>query len=99
MIDVDDFKRINDTHGHLVGDRVLKQLAALLRREVFKRDARALAEGHLPITVQPACRIDRDRQVRRGSTGPGDNLRANCRRRREHAADHLLCLPQHRRQH
>ncbi|MCJ8317162.1 MULTISPECIES: diguanylate cyclase [unclassified Idiomarina] len=32
MIDVDRFKPINDTHGHMVGDQILKQLANLMRQ-------------------------------------------------------------------
>lgn len=38
LIDVDHFKRINDTHGHLTGDIVLKELAAVLGHELRDPD-------------------------------------------------------------
>lgn len=38
MVDVDHFKNVNDEHGHGVGDRVLQQLAAILRRACRKSD-------------------------------------------------------------
>ena len=38
LVDVDHFKRVNDSHGHLVGDEVLKCLAAELRQQVRDSD-------------------------------------------------------------
>jgi len=45
MIDVDDFKRINDTRGHAGGDEALKTIAAILQSETRETDVAARFAG------------------------------------------------------
>jgi diguanylate cyclase (GGDEF)-like protein len=45
MIDVDHFKKINDTHGHLRGDRVLKELGGLVGDAIRSYDFAARYGG------------------------------------------------------
>lgn len=53
LIDLDHFKRINDSHGHLVGDDVLMEVAALLQRAVRAVDVVARYGGEEFVIVLP----------------------------------------------
>jgi diguanylate cyclase (GGDEF)-like protein len=67
MVDVDNFKAVNDTYGHEKGNLVLRQLADILRNEVRTTDivcryggeefAMIFPETHLNLAVKVADRI------------------------------------------
>ena len=53
MIDLDDFKQLNDTYGHEVGDTILKEVAAVLVQELRTNDVLARWGGEEFIAVLP----------------------------------------------
>ena len=44
-VDIDYFKRINDTHGHVIGDKVLMKVAKILREQLGGEDVAARVGG------------------------------------------------------
>jgi two-component system cell cycle response regulator len=53
MIDVDHFKRINDAHGHAVGDAVLREVAQALRAATRREDSVCRVGGEEFLVVCP----------------------------------------------
>lgn len=58
MIDVDFFKKINDSYGHKTGDAVLKEFAQLLKKHVRKSDVLARYGGEEFIVMLPQTSAD-----------------------------------------
>lgn len=57
MLDIDHFKRINDTHGHLTGDKVLQAVARCIASCVRPQDTVARYGGEEYAVVLPDCQV------------------------------------------
>ena len=82
VMDVDDFKTLNDQYGHLTGDTILREVAALIRDAIRSSDIAARFGGDefviiLPATEREAVRVVANRILvtLRSSVFGGD---ANC---------------------
>ncbi len=58
MIDIDEFKLVNDTYGHLMGDYVIKGLARLLKHRLRNSDVVGRYGGEEFAVILPDCNLD-----------------------------------------
>ncbi len=89
MADIDHFKRVNDTYGHLFGDRVIQAVAQILKDNVKGKDTAARyggeefvvllpdtrAEGALRLAEQIRAFVERCRIRRTTDNGAVDSIR------------------------
>lgn len=72
-IDIDYFKRINDTHGHVIGDKVLKKIAEIIRGQLPVADVAARVGGDEFVVFMP------DRSLA-AAAALADRIRGNAQR-------------------
>ena len=53
MLDMDEFKELNDTHGHLVGDQALRMTSAVLRKTLRRSDTVCRYGGEEFLVILP----------------------------------------------
>ena len=58
MLDIDHFKNVNDTYGHLVGDSILKKVAKILSSKKRTEDFTARFGGEEFIVVLESCSLE-----------------------------------------
>jgi len=58
MLDIDDFKLFNDTHGHPKGDTILKAVSAVIRAQLREMDIAARYGGEEFVIVLPETELD-----------------------------------------
>ena len=73
FIDIDNFKKINDDHGHSVGDRILLAVAQVLKGKTRGDDIVARFGGEEFVVVLPSTPIDKAHIV-------AENIRQNVER-------------------
>jgi len=63
IFDIDDFKQVNDTYGHQVGDAILKNLAHFLKGNLRTSDFISRFGGEEFIAILPSTEMEKARRV------------------------------------
>jgi diguanylate cyclase (GGDEF)-like protein len=63
MVDIDDFKEINDTYGHLTGDIVLKKIGSAIHQSVRQMDLAVRYGGEEMAIIMPNTDIENATQI------------------------------------
>jgi diguanylate cyclase (GGDEF)-like protein len=58
MLDLDDFKKINDTHGHLAGDEYLRKIAQTITRSLREQDTASRFGGEEFLILLPETTLE-----------------------------------------
>lgn len=57
MVDIDDFKKINDTYGHMKGDEVISRVSQIIQSSIRKGDAVGRYGGEEFLVILPSTEI------------------------------------------
>jgi len=63
IIDIDFFKKVNDTYGHLKGDEVLVRLANVLKKQLRKSDIAARFGGEEFFVLLPETSLEKAKKI------------------------------------
>ena len=75
VLDIDDFKQVNDKYGHLTGDWVLQELAKIMKDRLRKIDGPARHGGEEFTVVFPGTSLRGDESEKNGAVHAAERLR------------------------
>jgi len=63
MLDIDDFRKVNNQFGHIIGDQVLKEMAAEIKNSIRKMDVAGRLGGDEMLIIFPETSLEEAEQI------------------------------------